>query len=958
MSFDVLAKNTSISGRCLLEASAGTGKTFSIQHLVVRLLLENKQRLEEILVVTFTKASTRELQARIRNNLEEVLSAYRRSIPLFPYMESCPPNEAIPLLEAALLSFEEARIHTIHGFCHQLLQENAFSLGFPLEMRVLEEKVREQKRRQFVREYLYALDQKGVHPAELLWLFQEKKSFRRVYQALERAPLLGEISTLQDWYQRLLNKGPILQEAFPWVENLEEMAQEAYPLYKKEGTPLVDLLSDARYLQKLVENRIHLTEFASWAHGKQPLFSHFDPTRRKQATKKPKELLENFCLWAQKELQPLFNSACSVERIVQMIGVTMRPEFSRFLEEEQDFSPDDLVLATERLLLDPDFLEKTALSFKAVIIDEFQDTDPTQWAIFSTLFGSCAEAFYLVGDPKQSIYGFRNADIYTYLQAGKTMDRRFYLQTNYRSHRDLIEGLNRFFSKKKDWLYLPKWKETLSYKPVFWAKEKGEAKLSFWLLQGASKRGIWPTKLLEEEALYPKIAQTLKAFRETKPQDTAALLVKDRFQGFRLFSYLEKRGIACSMKTSASLLDTPLYQAFYDVLQAIAKPLEEPLIKKALGATFFGRSLLTIGGMSLAEVEAAKGMFFLLQEELQAAGFSAFWPFFFSYRADGPESITIGEQLQEKSAYGEAREIVEHLLSVAEEFPFSLETLPLFWKRSSLIDEKAQVADEESVQIMTIHASKGLEFDLVIPVGLISRSPTARKQFPEIDAEKFRQLYVALTRAKNFLYVPVVFDLAQKKPEEGSASSMELFLAHSLGYEDLYVGIAESTLEKVEALLSELDLSYERLDPSSPVPLQNDPKDVPKLVYEKPPCFEKREQKMLSFSSLREAKDWEEERLESAPTSTLPLGTKTGILLHSLLENHLRKPNLDEIVVRESDLPLSYRPFQKEIEGLIKQALSMSLFPGGPSAKDLPLEQKYVEMEFTFTMEEAGLSPK
>lgn len=110
---------------------------------------------------------------------------------------------------------------------------------------------------------------------------------------------------------------------------------------------------------------------------------------------------------------------------------------------------------------------------------------------------------------------------------------------------------------------------------------------------------------------------------------------------------------------------------------------------------------------------------------------------------------------------------------------------------------------------------------------------------------------------------------------------------------------------------------------------------------------------MLSFSSLREAKDWEEERLESAPTSTLPLGTKTGILLHSLLENHLRKPNLDEIVVRESDLPLSYRPFQKEIEGLIKQALSMSLFPGGPSAKDLPLEQKYVEMEFTFTMEEA-----
>ncbi|HUD01694.1 MAG TPA: UvrD-helicase domain-containing protein, partial [Rhabdochlamydiaceae bacterium] len=129
-SFDILSRTTPLQRRLFLEASAGTGKTFTIEHLVVRLLLETDFTLEQILVVTFTRAATRELKVRIRANLEKTLSGEQT----FDYLTDLTEAQQ-EKIKTALLAFDKSQIFTIHGFCHRILQEFAFEAFVGLELR-------------------------------------------------------------------------------------------------------------------------------------------------------------------------------------------------------------------------------------------------------------------------------------------------------------------------------------------------------------------------------------------------------------------------------------------------------------------------------------------------------------------------------------------------------------------------------------------------------------------------------------------------------------------------------------------------------------------------------------------------------------------------------------------------------------------------------------------------------
>ena len=122
--FNVLSKEREIFGNYFIEASAGTGKTFTIEHLVVRFLLESSLELKQILVVTFTKAATRELKKRIYTNIQQALEQEAK----WEYLKEI-SQEQRDKLEEALLLFDEAQIFTIHGFCQRMLQEFAFETG-------------------------------------------------------------------------------------------------------------------------------------------------------------------------------------------------------------------------------------------------------------------------------------------------------------------------------------------------------------------------------------------------------------------------------------------------------------------------------------------------------------------------------------------------------------------------------------------------------------------------------------------------------------------------------------------------------------------------------------------------------------------------------------------------------------------------------------------------------------
>ncbi len=141
--FDVLSRNLSVFEQRFLEASAGTGKTFAIEHLVIRLLLESEHplSLEEILVVTFTRAATRELRMRIRSNLERILQDLKSEKGSFDYVQAIiekgkgATGAAKRRVEDALACFDRAAIFTIHGFCYQMLKEFAFEAHLDFDLK-------------------------------------------------------------------------------------------------------------------------------------------------------------------------------------------------------------------------------------------------------------------------------------------------------------------------------------------------------------------------------------------------------------------------------------------------------------------------------------------------------------------------------------------------------------------------------------------------------------------------------------------------------------------------------------------------------------------------------------------------------------------------------------------------------------------------------------------------------
>ena len=241
----------------------------------------------------------------------------------------------------------------------------------------------------------------------------------------------------------------------------------------------------------------------------------------------------------------------------------------------------------QQALQKPGFAERASHTFRAAIIDEFQDTDPIQWEIFEQLFLSKIEAICLVGDPKQSIYGFRNADLHVYMQAAAQMgpSARKCLDTNFRSTPPLVEALNLLFSQaKKGWMDLPGHPHPLEVVPVKAGRpphgEEREAPLCFFVATGKKGRSRkFPTEAMLEEKVFPYLASEIVKLHTEKgiPFHEIAILVKDRFQGEGVLGFLKKWGIPATTKRGGSILQTPAYFALKELLAAV---LSLPILAK------------------------------------------------------------------------------------------------------------------------------------------------------------------------------------------------------------------------------------------------------------------------------------------------------------------------------------------------------------------------------------------
>jgi ATP-dependent exoDNAse (exonuclease V) beta subunit len=795
-SFDILEANVPIFGPKLLEASAGTGKTFTIEHLYVRLLREGIP-LEQILVVTFTRAATRELRMRIRARLVE------------------------QHLERTLVEFDHAQIFTIHGFCQRMLSR---FLVAPTEAPT---------RIKMRNALIHALAKQNVLAPEQLGILLARRSMSELCDALLDAPSPqiegGSFAEDCASFQHALEASPFRSL------DVQTEVDEILSQYKK-GIGIHELKQQIEAVQRLLLQPADSSAFRTLIYWKGSLFRAFSEEHRKVRVKEKR--FSPFFSWAQERLLPLLEAATKPDRLFA------RLRFEALMEEKGFFSPDRLLDRCCKASRDPEFCAAVQGCYQAVIVDEFQDTDAIQWEMLDRFFGK-ARAFCLVGDPKQSIYRFRKADLYTYFRARNTMGEEncYSLDTNYRSTPELLSALNDLFCDEhvEPWLYLPQKNIRYPYLPL----KAGLATSSDF---GDGKKAM--QFFCVENSYQYVAAEIARLYEKTRNFRAFAILVKDHREAIDVHVFLQQSGIPTALVNQMPLSRSPAFRLFEEQLDQCADDV----------------------------------------------------PFRIPFR---PEFFAIAEALLKMDCA--SYEQVKRNLRILE-----LEETP-----------HARELQGDAVRILTMHASKGLEFDVVFALGIIRATPTSEEQ-EEQEAEKLRQLYVALTRAKKRVYAPA---------DPAPTSALGLFFRHSkLGREPEQI---------IAALMARngqigLDRQCEKFCAQK----SEQPSAFSSSSTYLPPMGSR----MYSYTSLAQCK---EENLSLSPITseectlhTLPRGPEVGVTIHRIFERIFSEELEPQEVVSEEILLASLCKWEQPVQEMVKVVLQLPFIRRATSIR--------TEVEFLF----------
>lgn len=693
-----------LDGPHLVAASAGTGKTYNIQNICARLVMERGMRISEILVVTFTKAATKELRDRIR----KVLSDLQRF--LSGDMGCMKPNEierlekllrcaretmgddvdakAKAAVELALLEFDQAAISTIHGFCQRVLRRFAFETAGAFQTEFGEDS--------------------GLEPARRArdWWRLHRPSFSLSELTETVKALVGKV----DWK---LEKDPNTGEIPPCLVAAAAIASQ----YEKDR-PVRDRQTYNDLLRSV----------------RSALDPENDPVRAAQLRKR--------------------------------------------LREE----------------------------FKAVVVDEFQDTDPTQYAIFKTAFidGALEDKLpplFFVGDPKQAIYSFRGGDIFTYRAAAKSPEingRTYHLNQNYRSTPLLVDAVNRLFMDVEGG------KRTFGDDAIPYADEVKATDVTglparsnadsvadpdphpfrIVVVKDTSERKAAVIdnvlQILDEQRQLHAMIKNKDGEEEPFGPQHIAVLVSSNDDGRDYAKALRSRNVPAVFERPGNVFSGETAAQFRLVLMAMAGMGGRDQIRTALATPFFNfpvGDLEKDGGQALAE---AIGDFGRLNAIWTKRGFNAA---FTALESQGGFRVRFAALPDGERKLADIFQIVDLANKTIRERGPAPDTL-VDWitERINLANDKSAEADSEeyarelesdadAVKIMTVHVAKGLEFPVtIIPVpspnkgggrggkakstnfhhdesGALLVGQDYAKAAAENEDESMRKLYVAFTRA-------------------------------------------------------------------------------------------------------------------------------------------------------------------------------------------------------------------
>ncbi len=432
-----------LHGCQLVEASAGTGKTFSITRIYLRLLLEKQLDVRNILVMTFTRAATEELRGRIAGELRHALDSWGNADAGDDFYQEMNARfsrkHARPLLHRALLHLDEAPVFTIHSFCRQVLMRHAFAAGMDSDTSMEQEL--DDLHLQAVRDWYRCLAAREQDYRLVAQYWPDPESFLKSFGKLLEKPVPLAVTDpgqlLQAWQQRKQACNSQLQQ------------------HRKQ---LFALLVDGR---KDSDKRSHEWQaLMEWLdqEGDAPMppeaaaFLHGGRWSRSPARQEIDAWLEAAKALKQDgmKLQQRLHEAAAYCLVIQGLEA-MEQSILQSKQAQQVMGFEDLVKRLAQALEGAsgrELARTLAQEYTAALVDEFQDTDPLQYQILQRIYTPARNretALYLIGDPKQAIYAFRGGDVFAYLRARSDADLQWYMDTNWRSSTAMINASNRLF---------------------------------------------------------------------------------------------------------------------------------------------------------------------------------------------------------------------------------------------------------------------------------------------------------------------------------------------------------------------------------------------------------------------------------------------------------------------------------------------------------------------------------
>ena len=811
----------------LIEASAGTGKTYTIGSLYLRLLLKAGENnfsrplnVEEILVVTFTEMATEELKKKIRERITDAIdkltafaetkdkSAFKNDEFLTALYHDLDIFEAIHRLKLAEQNMDLAAIYTIHGFCRRMLMQYAFHSGIHFNLELIKDQSDLLVRfaNEFWREHFYPLPFEMADfianelgsPDYVLSLLESDLGKNLIVDLENQQALSISITEFLHQYLGEYFKDIKALKRF-WLESagkISELITEELNKDYAKGEP--------KSLSRRSYNTSRLTKWIdqvnAWANDprdyvlNETLMSYFTQSALDE---KGEEGASPFIAPIFTELEERANALMSPDLLRRVILYHYRQGLQQKLLDyklnHQEKSFDDLLrLFCEALqgAQGDELAEMIRFQYPFAMIDEFQDTDSQQYAIFSKIYRDNPEkntGFIMIGDPKQAIYRFRGADIFTYLKASDEAQSRFELTKNYRSEKNLVDGVNALF----DFPQSPFIYQNINFTAVdsrddhlrFYLNGKAEPAYRFYLTEGDKVNKTEMAKIcaisiqhwLKSAAENQAVFQNEDTCKTLQPANIA-VLVKNRYEAADVIQELQKLGIASVyLSDQSSVFDSHVAVELLRILKACLNVAERPILN-AIATALFGLNAADIHQIQQNEADWQRwaDSFAQYQQTWQRQGILAML-----------HQILLEQGISERllsQATGE-RDLTDflHLAEILQQAAtlYESEAALLSWFEKQIQGEGRQESqvrlesERQLVKIVSIHKSKGLEYDLVwLPfLAVPSKIPTAGDMnvyyskerdetlwdmenrnlnalYEETFAEELRLLYVALTRAK------------------------------------------------------------------------------------------------------------------------------------------------------------------------------------------------------------------